>query len=258
MTIAEPIPVRKQRPSVYEVWRDLQLCKVSNQRHPYRPDWVSNGRRPPLNNVVAPFSYAFHNPLCAIRPTLVPLAGHLPKPGLMQQSEKALHKPSRWTLSRSDPHVMTYRFLWLRSFHQPISIRLIVKPDWTGDLISTVGSAAGVHKPGALSRDVTTPAGKHGTFDQKCFLSITAPEDAGREVLIRGVPVASWDRTVGTRLSSPTPSASLQLGTQRQSTASPQGKPTQAATIPTPSSKLAPRMIRRGLVTAPIIAPASC
>src|SRR5262249_15746244 len=44
----------------------------------------------------------------------------------------AMGEPSLLELSRAD----AYRFLWLRSFHHPISARLVVRNDGTATLIS--------------------------------------------------------------------------------------------------------------------------
>jgi hypothetical protein len=76
---------------------------------------------------------------------------------------RALGEPSLFALSRNDPQAETYRFLWLRSFHRPVSIRLVMKRDRTGLLISKMTSEAGGLEPGKLIRDETTVIGKHDT-----------------------------------------------------------------------------------------------
>jgi hypothetical protein len=46
---------------------------------------------------------------------------------------KALQEPSLWNLSGTQKSE-TYRFLWLRTFHHPISVRLDVNPNGTSTL----------------------------------------------------------------------------------------------------------------------------
>jgi hypothetical protein len=62
---------------------------------------------------------------------------------------RALKEPSLFELAH-DPRAQTYRFLWLRTFHHPIAIRVDLKPDLTGTLTSKVGSGAGGYSPGSL------------------------------------------------------------------------------------------------------------
>ena len=63
---------------------------------------------------------------------------------------KGLEEPSLWTLSQIDKHAVVYRFLWLRAFHHPVAIRVIVAPDGTGELITKVGGGVGGYAPGPL------------------------------------------------------------------------------------------------------------
>jgi hypothetical protein len=75
----------------------------------------------------------------------------------------ALNEPSLWVLSRSDSRAKVYRFLWLRTFHHPISVRLTLKPDLTGILISKITGGAGGYEPGSLIRNESIPVGKQRT-----------------------------------------------------------------------------------------------
>jgi hypothetical protein len=50
-----------------------------------------------------------------------------------------LGEPSLLELSK-DTAVESYRFLWLRTFNQPIAVRLDIKPDGTGILTTKVGN----------------------------------------------------------------------------------------------------------------------
>jgi hypothetical protein len=45
---------------------------------------------------------------------------------------------------RSQSSSQSYRFLWLRSFHKPVSVRLDVGSDGTGDMTIKIGSGPGV------------------------------------------------------------------------------------------------------------------
>jgi hypothetical protein len=61
----------------------------------------------------------------------------------------ALQEPSLWELSRKDTNAEVYRFLWLRSFDNPIAVRLIVTSDG-GRLLSKTTSGKGGFEPGHL------------------------------------------------------------------------------------------------------------
>ena len=63
---------------------------------------------------------------------------------------QALQEPSLWGLSREDPNAEVYRFLWLRSFHHPIAVRLILQGDGSGWLTSRITSGQGGYDPGKL------------------------------------------------------------------------------------------------------------
>jgi hypothetical protein len=76
----------------------------------------------------------------------------------------ALDEPSLWELSKKDPQARVYRFLWLRSFHDPLAIRLVINHDLTGLAITKVGDVKiGYPDPGRLSRSETRAVGTHGT-----------------------------------------------------------------------------------------------
>lgn len=68
---------------------------------------------------------------------------------------KGLEEPSLWTLSRNDKHAVAYRFLWLRSFHHPVAIRLMIAPDGTAVVITKVSSGAAGYDPGRLIENHT-------------------------------------------------------------------------------------------------------
>lgn len=75
---------------------------------------------------------------------------------------RALREPSLFALSRSDPRAKVYRFLWLRSFHHPVSVRLVIDDDLTGVLFVKIANGAGGYEPGTLIYDERVPIGKHG------------------------------------------------------------------------------------------------
>ena len=76
---------------------------------------------------------------------------------------KALAEPSLWALSRNRRQGDVYRFLWLRTFHNPIAVRLIVNPDMTGVVIAKVANGKGGYEPGRLVRGDSHPVGRNGT-----------------------------------------------------------------------------------------------
>jgi hypothetical protein len=71
----------------------------------------------------------------------------------------ALQEPSIWELSQtSDAEV--YRFLWLRAFHGPVAIRLIVQRDGSGQLIAKVLGGRGSPTVGKLVENRTLQLSK--------------------------------------------------------------------------------------------------
>jgi hypothetical protein len=80
--------------------------------------------------------------------------------GWFSHELKVLKEPSLLELAK-DGHSESYRFLWLRTFHHPIAVRLDVKPDGTGNLTTKVGSGhAGFPRTGGqvvenVSRSLT-------------------------------------------------------------------------------------------------------
>jgi hypothetical protein len=67
----------------------------------------------------------------------------------------ALREPSLWETSQSDLTAEAYRFLYLRSFHHPISVRLVVAQDKTATLVSKETNGKGGYEPGRLIRNRT-------------------------------------------------------------------------------------------------------
>lgn len=113
------------------------------------------------------------------------------KSNLYGRQLKALDEPS---LSRAgDADVQSYRFTWLRSFHQPVAVRIEVKSDSTGLLFLKVTNGAGGYKPGKLIKNTSRPLSLEQTtkfltiVDQTRFWDTpSTDEDAA------GVDGAQW------------------------------------------------------------------
>jgi len=61
----------------------------------------------------------------------------------------ALQEPSLLTLAKH-PSAEAYRFLWLRTFHHPVAIRIDIRSDGTAVLIQKTASGASGFNAGAL------------------------------------------------------------------------------------------------------------
>ena len=75
----------------------------------------------------------------------------------------AMGEPSLLELSRRDATAEVYRFLWLRSFHHPISVRLVVRKDGRATLTSKESDGKGGYEPGKLIRNTTATLSKEQT-----------------------------------------------------------------------------------------------
>jgi hypothetical protein len=78
------------------------------------------------------------------------------------QQLEALQEPSLWEMSRTIKGQI-YRFLWLRSFHHPVAVRLNVNDDGTGTLVTKVGDGQGGYPPGKLIENRTQELSKQQT-----------------------------------------------------------------------------------------------
>jgi hypothetical protein len=65
------------------------------------------------------------------------------------QQFDALQEPSLWALSKAQRE-QSYRFVWLRTFHHPVAIRIDLRADGTSRLTTKMTSGAGGYKPGHL------------------------------------------------------------------------------------------------------------
>jgi hypothetical protein len=75
----------------------------------------------------------------------------------------ALREPSLWETSQLDLTAEAYRFLYLRSFHHPISVRLVVAQDKTATLVSKETNGKSGYQLGRLIRNRTTHISKKQT-----------------------------------------------------------------------------------------------
>jgi hypothetical protein len=67
---------------------------------------------------------------------------------------RALNETSLWALSKMESS-QSYRFLWLRTWDHPVSIRFDANNDGTGRLITKMSSGTGGYDPGKLVLDHT-------------------------------------------------------------------------------------------------------
>jgi len=100
----------------------------------------------------------------------------------------ALHEPSLWLESLQNPAAEVYRFLWLRSFHHPIVVRLVVSGE-TGLLTAKEANGQGGYQPGRLIRDTTVRLSKQQTqwfrdwFENIGFWKLPSRQEAEKDVL---------------------------------------------------------------------------
>jgi hypothetical protein len=67
----------------------------------------------------------------------------------------ALSEPSLFA-ARETKGAHVYRFLWVRTFHHPVSVRLIIYPAGSGSIVTKISDGAGGYNPGNLILDKTT------------------------------------------------------------------------------------------------------
>jgi hypothetical protein len=61
-----------------------------------------------------------------------------------------LDEPSLLFEAKQDSTAQSYRFLWLRSFHRPIAVRVLIHSDGSGMLITKMLDGSRAHKSGKL------------------------------------------------------------------------------------------------------------
>ena len=67
---------------------------------------------------------------------------------------RALHEPSLYTLA-TNRKAESYRFLWLRTFHHPIAVRMYLQADGSWIMVTKVASGAGGYSPGTLTANTS-------------------------------------------------------------------------------------------------------
>jgi hypothetical protein len=78
------------------------------------------------------------------------------------QELEVLQEPSLLELAKN-PASESYRFLWLRTFHHPVTVRLDVRADGIGVLTTKVASGAGGFRPGHLIENMSRPLTREQT-----------------------------------------------------------------------------------------------
>jgi hypothetical protein len=110
---------------------------------------------------------------------------------------RAMAEPSLLEASK-DKKLVVYRFLWLRTFNQPISIRLSIRPTGAASLTTVVTSGKGGYQPGIVSKnkvtEVSTRQLKHFYYrlDEVGFWSMKTLDEAnggddGAEWILEGI-----------------------------------------------------------------------
>lgn len=107
----------------------------------------------------------------------------------------ALHEPSLWEASRTQ-RTPSYRFLWLRSFHHPVSVRLDVQSDGTAMVTTTITSGKGGYEPGKV---IETRTRKLNGEQTRWFLDVvdevkfwSLPTNPPKQPNMIGLDGAEW------------------------------------------------------------------
>lgn len=96
----------------------------------------------------------------------------------------ALEEPSLWELSTTQK-TQSYRFLWLRTFHHPIAVRVDINIDGTSRLTTKIANGAGGYEPGKLVENKTVTMSKEqtdwflGKIEQHKFWKLHLVEKTG-------------------------------------------------------------------------------
>jgi hypothetical protein len=112
---------------------------------------------------------------------------------------QALEEPSLWELSKGPTPVKeSYRFLWLRTFHQPVAIRVDMVENGTARLTVKMANGAGGYAPGKLIQNETLTLTKERTdrfltlIEKNAFWKLPTLEESkmgcdGAQWVIEGV-----------------------------------------------------------------------
>lgn len=74
---------------------------------------------------------------------------------LYSRNLRALEEPSLWELSQQDKQTIAYRFLWIRTFDHPVSVRVTIVPNGTATVFVKMNDGFGNAVPGRLTKDET-------------------------------------------------------------------------------------------------------
>jgi hypothetical protein len=95
---------------------------------------------------------------------------------------RAMHEPSLLDIAK-DKSALNYRFVWLRSFHHPIVVRLVVDEDGIGRLTAIEMTGQGGFGPGVVAKKQTLDVSKEDVaYFQSLIKAIaywTMPTEAG-------------------------------------------------------------------------------
>jgi len=104
---------------------------------------------------------------------------------------RAMHEPSLLDMAK-DKSVLIYRFVWLRTFHHPIVVRLVVDQDGIGRLAEIEMTGRGGFAPGVVAKKRTFEVSKEEVAHfQSLIKAITywaMPTEAGQA----GLDGAQW------------------------------------------------------------------
>ena len=107
----------------------------------------------------------------------------------------ALHEPSLWEASRTQ-RTPSYRFLWLRSFHHPVAVRLGVQSDRTAVVTTTITGGQGGYEPGKI---IKTRTRKLNSEETRWFLDLvdevkfwSLPTNPPKDPNVVGLDGAQW------------------------------------------------------------------
>ena len=98
---------------------------------------------------------------------------------------KALSEPSLQQLV-SNPSSESYRFVWLRTFHHPVVVRLDIRPDGVGELTTKVSNGSGGYTPGQIIQNLSRPLTREQTnmflarLGKDKFWELPGYENSGR------------------------------------------------------------------------------
>jgi hypothetical protein len=126
---------------------------------------------------------------------------------------KSFKEPSFFLL-KAKPSTESYRFIWLRTFHHPVIVRLDLRADGSGMLSAKVSNGTGGYKPGQIIQDISRPLTRPQTdafliqVRSENFWELPSYEDScrgedGSEWIIEGVKggnyhvVDRWTPTKG-------------------------------------------------------------